>query len=286
MDVLGLFGGLSLFLFGMSVMSSALEKRAGGGLKTLLSKLTSNRMIGFLTGLAVTAVIQSSSATTVMVVGFVNSGIMTLHQAISVIIGANVGTTATAWILSLTGITSDNPFLQMLKPSSFTPVLALLGIILYMSAKNSKRKDTGTILLGFATLMFGMEMMSDAVSGLRDVPEFQNLLLMFSNPILGILVGAGLTAIIQSSSASIGILQALSSTGKVTYGAAVPILMGMDIGTCITAILASVGTNRNARRAAAVHLFFNIVGTVVWLGIFYIIHFIVDFTIQVDAVNQ
>lgn len=270
-DVLTLIGGLCLFLFGMSVMGDALERRAGGGLKKILAKLTKNKITGFLTGLGVTSVIQSSSATTVMVVGFVNSGVMTLKQSIGVIMGANIGTTVTAWILSLGGISSDNFFVQLLKPTSFTPVLALIGTGLLMFGKTSKKKDTGTILLGFATLMFGMDTMSAAVSGLADVPAFQKMFLMFKNPILGVLVGAVLTAIIQSSSASVGILQALSATGQVSYGAAVPIIMGQNIGTCITAILSSFGTNKNAKRAAVVHLSFNVIGTVIWLSVFSLI---------------
>jgi len=270
-DVLTLIGGLCLFLFGMNVMGDALERRAGGSLKKLLAKLTGNKLAGFLTGLGVTAVIQSSSATTVMVVGFVNSGIMTLRQSIGVIMGANIGTTVTAWILSLGGISSDNLFMQLLKPTSFTPVLALIGTALLMFGKTSKKKDTGTILLGFATLMFGMDTMSSAVSGLADVPAFQNLFIMFKNPVLGVLAGAILTAIIQSSSASVGILQALSATGQVSYGAAVPIIMGQNIGTCVTALLSSFGTNKNAKRAAIVHLSFNVIGTIIWLTVFSIV---------------
>ncbi|MBR1635687.1 MAG: Na/Pi cotransporter family protein [Lachnospiraceae bacterium] len=270
-SILNLIGGLSLFLFGMSLMGQALERRAGNRLKVLLGKLTTNRITGLTTGLGVTAVIQSSSATTVMVVGFVNSGLMTLRQAINVIMGANVGTTVTAWILSLSGISSDNVFVKLLKPSSFTPILALIGIILYMFTKESKKRDTGMILLGFATLMFGMEAMSGAVSGLRDLPAFQNMFVAFTNPVLGVLAGAILTAIIQSSSASVGILQALASTGAVTYGAAIPIIMGQNIGTCITAIISAVGANKNAKRAALVHLSFNVIGTVVWLSIFCIV---------------
>ena len=270
-NILNLIGGLSLFLFGMSLMGQALERRAGNKLKMLLGKLTTNRITGLTTGLGVTAVIQSSSATTVMVVGFVNSGLMTLRQAINVIMGANVGTTVTAWILSLAGISSDNFFVKLLKPSSFTPILALVGIILYMFTKESKKRDTGMILLGFATLMFGMEAMSGAVSGLRDLPEFRNLFMTFTNPALGVLAGAVLTAIIQSSSASVGILQALSSTGAVTYGSAIPIIMGQNIGTCITAIISAVGANKNAKRAALVHLSFNVIGTVVWLSVFCIV---------------
>ena len=266
-NFLTLLGSLSLFLFGMSVMGTALEKRAGGSLKAILAKLTNGKFSGLLTGLAVTAVIQSSSATTVMVVGFVNSGLLSLKQSIPVIMGANIGTTVTAWLLSLSGISGDSLFVQLLKPSSFTPVLAVIGIILYLTAKG-KKKDTGLILLGFATLMFGMESLSGSVSGLRDDPNFTKFFLLFSNPILGVLAGAILTGIVQSSSASVGILQALSSTGAVSYGAAIPIIMGQNIGTCVTAMLSSVGTNKNARRAAVVHLSFNIIGTVVWLALF------------------
>ncbi|MCI9605450.1 MAG: Na/Pi cotransporter family protein [Oscillospiraceae bacterium] len=270
-DLLTMIGGLSLFLFGMNIMGQALERRAGGQLRTLLGKLTANRAMGMLTGLLVTAVIQSSSATTVMVVGFVNSGLMTLGQAIYVIMGANVGTTITAWVLSLAGISSGNIWVKLLKPSSFTPVLALIGIVLYMSKKDDKRRDTGTILLGFATLMFGMETMSGAVAGLGEIPTFQQLFVTFQNPFLGLLAGAVLTALIQSSSASVGILQALAKTGQVSYGAAIPIIMGQNIGTCVTAMLSSVGANRGARRAAMVHLLFNVVGSGVWLTIFWLV---------------
>ena len=270
-DVLALIGGLCLFLFGMNVMGDSLERRAGGGLKLLLGKLTGNKFKAFLTGLGVTAVIQSSSATTVMVVGFVNSGIMTLKQSIGVIMGANIGTTVTAWILSLGGISGDNLFVKLLKPMSFTPILALIGMIMLMFGKSSKKKDTGMILLGFATLMFGMDAMSDAVAGLADVPQFQNLFLMFKNPILGVLAGLLITAILQSSSASVGILQALTVTGQVSYGAAIPIIMGQNIGTCVTAMISSVGANRNAKRAAVIHLSFNIIGTAVWLAVFSIL---------------
>ncbi len=284
-DVLTLIGGLCLFLFGMSVMGDALERRAGSSLKKILAKLTKNKIAGFLTGLGVTSVIQSSSATTVMVVGFVNSGVMSLRQSIGVIMGANIGTTVTAWILSLGGISGDNIFMQLLKPTSFTPVLALLGTGLLMFAKTSKKKDTGTILLGFATLMFGMDTMSSAVSGLADVPAFQNLFLLFKNPILGVLVGAVLTAIIQSSSASVGILQALSATGQVSYAAAIPIIMGQNIGTCITAILSSFGTNKNAKRAAIVHLSFNVIGTIVWLAVFSLVSALIQPAFLDNAAN-
>ena len=270
-DFMTMLGGLSLFLFGMSLMGSALERRAGSRLRSLLDQMTGKPLVGFLTGLGVTAIIQSSSATTVMVVGFVNSGLMTLRQAINVIMGANVGTTVTAWLLSLGGIESSSVWLRLLKPSSFTPVLALIGIVFYMFCKDAKKKDTGTILLGFATLMFGMETMSGAVSGLSQVPAFTNLFLAFRNPILGVLVGAVLTGIIQSSSASVGILQALSATGAVSYAAAIPIIMGQNIGTTVTAMLSSVGTNKNARRAAVVHLLFNVIGVAVLLSVFCIV---------------
>ncbi len=270
-DLLTMIGGLCLFLFGMSLMGQALERRAGGRLRSLLGQLTSSRLAGLLTGLGVTAVIQSSSAATVMVVGFVNSGLMTLKQAINVIMGANVGTTVTAWFLSLAGIDSGNLLIQLLKPSSFTPLLALAGIILYMFSKDTRKNDTGMILLGFATLMFGMETMSDAVAGLGQIPAFRRLFLLFQNPVLGLLAGALLTAVIQSSSASVGILQALAITGQVSYGAAIPIIMGQNIGTCATAMLSSIGANKNAKRAALVHLSFNVIGSVFWLAVFALI---------------
>ena len=267
-DILTMIGGLCLFLFGMNIMGESLERAAGSSLRTLLGRLTSNRMLGFLTGLAVTAVIQSSSATTVMVVGFVNSGLLTLGQAINVIMGANVGTTVTAWILSLGGIDGDSLFIQLLKPTNFTPILALIGIIYYMFIKDSKKKDIGMILLGFAVLMFGMDTMSGAVKGLKDEVWFTDMFLLFTNPVLGVIVGAVLTGIIQSSSASVGILQALSATGAVSYAAAIPIIMGQNIGTCVTALLSSVGTTKNAKRAAIVHLLFNIIGTIIGLILF------------------
>lgn len=284
-NVLSLIGGLSLFLFGMNFMGDALEKRAGGSLQTVLSRITSSKWKGLILGIAVTAVIQSSSATTVMVVGFVNSGIMVLSQAINVIMGANIGTTVTSWLLSLTGIESDNIFVSLLKPSSFTPVLALIGIILYMFLKNSRKKDIGQILLGFSVLMFGMEAMSEAVKPLKDIPEFQNILLMFSNPILGVLAGAVLTAIIQSSSASVGILQALCSTGQITFGTAIPIIMGQNIGTCVTALISSIGANKGAKRSAVVHLCFNIGGTIIWLSIFEFINMFVHFNFMGDKIG-
>ena len=270
-DVLTLAGGLCLFLFGMNIMGQALERRAGPGLRNMLERMTTGKMSGFLTGCGITAVIQSSSATTVMVVGFVNSGLMTLKQAINVIMGSNVGTTITAWILSLSGVSSDNIWVQLLKPSSFVPVIAVVGIILFMFIGKGKHKDTGMILLGFATLMFGMETMSSSVSGLADIPAFRQLFLLFENPLLGVLAGAVLTAIIQSSSASVGILQALAVTGQVSYGAAIPIVMGDSIGTCVTALLSSVGAKREAKRAAMAHLCFNVIGAAVWITVFCIV---------------
>jgi len=270
-NVLTMIGGLCLFLFGMDLMGQALERRAGGKLRTMLDRMTGRVMTGFLTGLGITAVIQSSSATTVMVVGFVNSGLMTLRQAINVIMGANVGTTVTAWLLSMAGISSGSVWINLLKPTSFTPVLALVGIIFYMFCKNGRKKDTGMILLGFATLMFGMDTMSGAVAGLKDVPAFAQLFIAFKNPVLGVLAGAVLTGIIQSSSASVGILQALAVTGQVSYAAAIPIIMGQNIGTCVTALLSSVGANKNARRAAVVHLMFNVIGVAVLLTVFCIL---------------
>ena len=285
-DVLSLIGGLCLFLFGMNTMGSALEKAAGNGLKSLLGKLTTGKIAGFLTGMGVTAVIQSSSATTVMVVGFVNSRIMTLRQAINVIMGANVDTTVTAWILSLSGIEGDSLFVNLLKPTSFSPILALIGIVFYMGFKDNKKKDIGVILLGFATLMFGMNAMSSAVEGLREVEAFRNMLVMFSNPLLGVLVGAVMTAIIQSSSASVGILQALSSTGQISVGTSIPIIMGQNIGTCVTAMLSSVGTNRNARRASVVHLSFNIIGTVIMLTLFCIVKSVFDLPVFTQEASE
>lgn len=283
--VLTLVGGLALFLYGMSVMGSGLEKVSGGRLERILEKLTSNPIKAVALGAGVTAIIQSSSATTVMVVGFVNSGIMKLSQAIGIIMGANIGTTATSWLLSLTGIESGNVWIKLLKPSSFSPVLAMIGIILFMSGKNSKKKDIGEILIGFAVLMSGMEMMSGAVKPLADVPEFTNILTMFKNPILGILVGAILTAVIQSSSASVGILQALSVTGVFTYGSVIPIIMGQNIGTCVTAMISSVGANRNAKRTAFVHLYFNIIGTILFLTTYYILNAVIHFSFANETVG-
>lgn len=284
-DVLTMIGGLSLFLFGMNVMGQALERRAGNGLRSILGKLTNNKFFGFLTGLAVTAIIQSSSATTVMVVGFVNSGLIELGQAINVIIGANVGTTVTAWILSLSGISGESLILQLLKPTSFSPIIAIIGVVLYVFCKGNKKKDTGLILLGFATLMFGMETMTDAVSVLADVPAFAQLFLLFENPVLGLIAGAILTAIIQSSSASVGILQALASTGQISYSACIPLIMGQNIGTCITALISSVGTNKNAKRTAVVHLAFNVIGSLVGIALFCLVDWIFSPAIFGEAAN-
>ena len=285
-DLLSMVGGLALFLFGMHVLSEGLEKVSGGKLEKILENLTSNRFKAVLLGAGVTAVIQSSSATTVMVVGFVNSGIMKLSQAIGIIMGANIGTTATSWILSLTGIEGSNFFIKMLKPMSFSPILAMIGIVFIMFLKNEKKKDLGMIFVGFAVLMYGMDAMSDAVAPLKDVPEFANLFVMFKNPILGMIVGALVTAIIQSSSASIGILQALCATGSISYAAALPIIMGQNIGTCITAIMSSVGTTKNARRAAVVHLLFNLLGTIIFMTGFYAIHAVVNFAFLENAANE
>ena len=275
--LLSMIGGLALFLYGMDTMGQGLEKLSGGRLERILEKLTSNPIKAVLLGAGVTAVIQSSSATTVMVVGFVNSGIMKLTQAVGIIMGANIGTTVTSWLLSLTGIESGNFFVQLLKPSSFSPVLALIGMIFIMFTKNEKKKNLGTIMIGFAILMFGMETMSDAVKPLADVPEFTGLLTMFSNPILGMIAGAVLTAIIQSSSASVGILQALCATGAVSFGSAIPIIMGQNIGTCVTAMISGIGASKNARRAALVHLYFNIIGTAVFMIVFYTVNGFIHF---------
>ncbi len=288
MDFFGLLtmiGGLALFLYGMKTMGDALSKMAGGRLEQVLERMTNNSVKAVLLGAGVTAVIQSSSATTVMVVGFVNSGIMKLSQAVGVIMGANIGTTVTSWILSLSGIESGNFFIKLLKPSSFSPVLALIGVILVMFIKNTKKNDVGTILIGFAVLMFGMDTMSGAVKPLADVPEFTSLFTAFENPLLGLIVGAVLTAVIQSSSASVGILQAMCATGSVTVGAALPVIMGQNIGTCVTALLSGVGANRNARRASLVHLYFNLIGTFVFMAVFYAMNHFVQFAFLSDTAN-
>ena len=283
-NVLTMIGGLALFLYGMETMGGGLAKMAGGKLERILEKLTSNRILGVILGLFVTAVIQSSSATTVMVVGFVNSGIMKLSQAISVIMGANIGTTVTSWILSLAGVEGGNMFTNMLKPTSFSPILAIIGIALIMFSKKAKRKDLGSILIGFAILMFGMNTMTKAIEPLGEIEAFRNILTMFSNPILGLIAGAVLTAVIQSSSASVGILQAMAATGAVSYGTAIPIIMGQNIGTCVTAMLSSIGATKNARRAALVHLYFNIIGTALFMIVFYAINAVVDFSFLDDRI--
>lgn len=284
-SVLSMIGGLAMFLYGMETMGDGLAKTAGGKLEQILEKLTSTPIKGVLLGAAVTAVIQSSSATTVMVVGFVNSGIMKLSQAVGIIMGANIGTTVTSWIVSLAGIESNNILLQFLKPTSFCPILALIGIIFIMFTKDEKKHDIGGILLGFAVLMFGMDTMSNAVKPLADVPEFTGILTMFSNPLLGMLAGAILTAVIQSSSASVGILQALCATGSVTFGTALPIIMGQNIGTCITALISAIGAKKNAKRAAFVHLYFNIIGTVLFMIVFYTLNAFLHFAFLGQATN-
>ena len=281
MDFFGfltMIGGLALFLYGMKTMGDALSKLAGGRLEQVLEKMTDHPIKAVLLGAGVTAVIQSSSATTVMIVGFVNSGIMQLSQAVGVIMGANIGTTVTSWLLSLAGIESGNFFISLLKPSSFSPVLALIGVILIMFVRNDKKNDVGTILVGFAVLMFGMETMSGAMKPLADVSEFTSLFTAFENPILGMLVGAILTAVIQSSSASVGILQAMCATGSVSVGAVLPVIMGQNIGTCVTALISGVGANKNARRASLVHLYFNLVGTALFMVIFYGLNFFLRFS--------
>ena len=285
-DVFSLLGGLAFFLYGMNVMGETLEKMAGSKLKTILASLTSNTFKGFMLGLLVTAVIQSSSATTVMVVGFVNSGIMTLGQSIGVIMGANLGTSVTSWLLSLTGIDGKGFFIQICKPANFTPILAFIGIIIVMFSKKQKNKDIAVILIAFAVLMFGMEVMSDAVKPLSESKEFGEILILFSNPILGLIVGAVLTAVIQSSSASVGILQSLTTTGVVTYATAIPIVMGQNIGTCVSAMISSIGAGKNARRAAVIHLSFNVISAAVLLTAYWIIDSIVGFGFASMAANE
>ena len=282
-SVLALLGGLAIFLYGMNLMGDGLAKVAGGKLERILETLTSNPIRAVLLGMGVTAVIQSSSATTVMVVGFVNSGIMKLSQVVGIIMGANIGTTVTSWILSLTGIQSDNFIIRLFKPTSFSPILALIGVVLIMFTKSQKKKDVGAIFVGFAILMYGMNAMSGAVEPLAEVPEFTGMLVKFSNPILGVVAGAVLTAIIQSSSASVGILQALCLTGMVPFSAALPIIMGQNIGTCITAILSAIGASKNAKRAAMVHLYFNLIGTMLFMAVFYAINAAVHFSFMAQA---
>lgn len=285
-DLLSMIGGLALFLYGMHILSDGLEKLSGGRLERVLEHLTNNRLKAVLLGAGVTAVIQSSSATTVMVVGFVNSGIMKLSQAIGIIMGANVGTTITSWVLSLTGIESDSLLLQLVKPTSFSPILAMIGVVFIMFIKNGKKRDLGSIFVGFAILMFGMDMMSSAMQPLSEVPEFTQFFTMFTNPVLGIIVGALVTAVIQSSSASVGILQALCASGTVTYAAAVPIILGQNIGTCVTAMMSGVGASKNAKRAAIVHLLFNIIGTTIFVIVFYSLNAILHFSFLSDQANR
>lgn len=282
---ISLFGGLALFLYGMSLMSQGLEKLAGGKLEGILKKMTSNPVKSLFLGIGITAVIQSSSAVTVMLVGLVNSGIMQLSGTVGVIMGSNIGTTVTAWILSLVGIESNNVWIKLLKPESFSPILALIGIILMMSSKTSKKKDIGSIMIGFAILMYGMNFMSDSVSPLADMPEFTSMLTAFTNPLLGILTGLVLTAVIQSSSASVGILQALTLTGGISYGMAIPIIMGQNIGTCVTALISSIGVNKNAKRVAVIHIAFNLLGTAVCLLLYFVLHFLVDLTFIEQAIS-
>lgn len=285
-DVLSMVGGLALFLYGMHIMGDALAKMSGGKLEKVLERLTSNKWSAVLLGAGVTAVIQSSGATTVMVVGFVNSGIMKLNQAVGIIMGANIGTTATSWLLSLSGIDGGSFFLQMLKPTSFTPILAVIGAILVVFCKSEKKHNIGTILLGFAILMYGMTAMSSAVEPLKDVPQFTQILTKFENPLLGVIAGFVLTTIMQSSSVSVGILQALCSTGAVSYALALPIIMGQNIGSCTTAMLSSVGASKDAKRAAAVHFYFNVIGTVVFMLVFYISNAFVHYAFLPQAANE
>ena len=288
MDLFSVFtlcGGLAFFLFGMHIMSSSLEKIAGGRLELTLKKLTSNPFKSLLLGAGITIAIQSSSALTVMLVGLVNSGIMELPQTVGVIMGSNIGTTLTAWVLSMTGIETDSILIAMLKPENFSPILALIGVILIMAAKSGKKQDIGAILCGFAVLMYGMEFMKNAVAPLAELPEFESMLTRFNNPLLGVLVGAVFTGIIQSSAASVGILQALSLTGSITYGMAIPIIMGQNIGTCVTALLSSIGTGRSARRVAAIHVSFNLIGTVICLIGFYGLDAIFQFPITAQPIG-
>ena len=284
-NIISLLGGLALFLFGMDTMGKALERQAGGKLQTILAKMSSNVFKGFLLGMAVTAVIQSSSATTVMVVGFVNSGIMTLNQAVGVIMGSNIGTTVTSWILSLSGLEGDSVIIKLFKPSTLAPLMGAIGIVFFMFTKSEKKKGIGVILLGFLALMTGMDIMGDSMEFLESEAWFGDLMISFSNPILGILFGALLTAVIQSSSASIGILQSLCLTGKVTYGAAIPIILGQNIGTCVTAVMGAIGANRNARRTAMVHLLFNVVGVLIFSVVFYGLGLFIDWAFLDSSVS-
>lgn len=283
-NIITLLGGLALFLFGMSVMSNALEKTAGGKLEKILQKMTDKPIKALLLGAAITATIQSSSAVTVMLVGLVNSGIMQLGQSVGVIMGSNIGTTITAWILSLAGIESDNFFVSLLKPSSFSPIIAFIGIIMMMTSKKIRSKDIGSICMGFAVLMFGMELMSDSMAPLAEMEEFRNIMVMFNNPLLGLIVGIVMTAVIQSSSATVGILQALSLTGGLSYGMAIPLIMGQNIGTCVTALISSVGVSKNAKRVAVIHIYFNLIGTAVLLSLFYGFNAFLDFPFVEKAI--
>ena len=285
LNIFTLLGGLALFLFGMSTMSNGLEKTAGGKLEKILRKMTDKPIKALILGAGITATIQSSSAVTVMLVGLVNSGIMQLGQAIGVIMGSNIGTTVTAWLLSLAGIESDNIFVSLLKPSSFSPIVAFIGILLIMVAKKQKLKDIGSICMGFAVLMFGMEFMSDSMSPLAEMEEFRNLMVMFNNPLLGLAVGVIMTAIIQSSSATVGILQALSLTGALSYNMAIPIIMGQNIGTCITAVISSIGVSKNAKRVSVVHVYFNLIGTAILLSAFYGANAVFDFAFADSSID-
>ncbi len=284
-SVITLFGGLAFFLYGMNVMSEGLEKLAGGKLESILRKMTANRFAALGLGMGVTMAIQSSSAVTVMLVGLVNSGIMQLNQTIGVLFGSNIGTTITAWLLTLTGIDGDNIALKLLKPSSFSPILALIGVVMVMMCKRSRNKDIGRILAGFAILFTGMEFMSGAVEPLKDSEEFRNLMTAFNNPLLGVAAGAIITAIIQSSSASVGILQAISSTGQLTYGMSIPIIMGQNIGTCITALISSIGVNRNARRVAVIHITFNVIGTLIILPVYLLLDWLIGFAFTDSTID-
>ena len=284
-SIITLFGGLALFLYGMSVMSSGLEKLASGKLETILYDMTSSKVKSLLLGAGVTAVIQSSSSVTVMLVGLVNSGIMSTEQTVGAIMGSNIGTTITAWLLSLVGVSSDNIVLNLLKPQSFSPIMALVGVILFMAAKSNKKKDSGLVMIGFAILMYGMSFMSESMEPLQHSEKFTGILTALNNPILGVLAGLLITAIIQSSSASVGILQAISMTGGLSYGMAIPIIMGQNIGTCVTSLISSIGVNRNAKRVAAIHISFNIIGTIIFMGIFYLAHYIVDFSFINNSVS-
>src|SRR5574344_362730 len=288
MDIFSLImvaGGLAFFLYGMNIMSTGLERMAGGKLEKLLKSMTDNIFKSLLLGAGITIAIQSSSATTVMLVGLVNSGIMTIEQSVGIIMGSNVGTTLTAWLLSLVGLESSNMFLKLLKPENFSLIFALIGILLIMTSKKQKKKSIGSILIGFAILMYGMKLMSDAVAPLADMPEFAQVLTAFRNPLIGVLIGALVTGIIQSSAASVGILQALALTGSITYGMAIPIIMGQNIGTCVTSLISSIGVTKNAKRVAVVHICFNLIGTIICLSVFYLLNFFLNFAFIDKAIS-